>query len=285
MGDARVLYVYHNAIDSAGEKYPTEDRVLVACDDAINELVAMVKILVNDLHFNRVVVTADHGFIYTRRPLTEVQKVSLKEVGANVAFAGRRHAVTTEPPKPPFLQVALEYDGKERLWGAAPRECVRIARPGPGELYVHGGVSLQELCVPVVTVRNHGAGKSRVEHEYATLSLLSTERRVTSSIFAVKLWQREAVGGKVLAAEYELVLEDGGGEAVSDVRRASAANKSADDQARVMRVQFALKPGRQYSSRDPYWFVCRDAGGREVWRERFRVDVVISPVDDFDIFE
>ena len=281
VGDARVLYVYHNLIDSTGEEYPTEDRVLGACEEAVADLVAIVKVLMNDLRYNRIVVTADHGFLYTRRPLEEAQKVSLTEVGADVAFAGRRHAVTTEPPKWPFLTLQLEYDGREGLWGAAPRECVRIKRPGAGELYVHGGVSLQELCVPVLSVRFHDAGRSRVEREPARLSLLSTSRRVTSAIFAVELWQREAVGGKVVAAEYDLSLEDANGTAVTDVRRASAASENPDDQARVTRVQLALKPGREYPSREAYWLVCRDASGHEAWREQFRVEIAIAPVDDF----
>ena len=283
VGDARVLYVYHNLIDATGEEYPTEDRVLSACSEAVDDLVSAVKVLMNDLRINRVVVTADHGFLYTRRPLTEVQKVSIKEVGAEVAFAGRRHAITTELPEAgTFVRLALEYDCSTPLWGVAPREVVRIRRAGPGERYVHGGVSLQELCVPVVTVRfSDNRSKARTEQEPATLALLSTSRRVTSAIFRVDLWQRDPVGGKVLAAEYDLVLEDGDGRPVSDARRASAASGDPDDQARVLRVQFALKPGVEYSSRVPYYLVCRDASGKVAWREEFRVEVAIAPVDDF----
>lgn len=283
VGDARVLYVYHNLIDATGEEYPTEDRVLSACSEAVDDLVSVVKVLMNDLRFNRVVVTADHGFLYTRRPLSEAQKVSLREVGAQVAFAGRRHAITTELPEgDTFVRLRLEYDSATPLWGVSPRECVRIRRAGPGERYVHGGVSLQELCVPVVSVRfSDNRSKARTEQEAATLTLLSTSRRVTSAIFRVDLWQREPVGGKVLAAEYDLVLEDKDGRPVSDVRRASATSGDPDDQARVLRVQLALRPGVEYSSREPYWLVCRDAAGRVAWREEFRVEVAIAPVDDF----
>ncbi|MBR3314867.1 MAG: BREX-1 system phosphatase PglZ type A [Atopobiaceae bacterium] len=283
VGDARVLYVYHNLIDATGEEYPTEDRVLSACSEAVDDLVSVVKALMNDLRINRVVVTADHGFLYTRRPLSETQKVSLKEIGAEVAFAGRRHAITTELPEgTTFVKLTLEYDSSTPLWGAAPREVVRIKRAGPGERYVHGGVSLQELCVPVVSVRfSDNRSKARIEQEPATLALLSTSRRVTSAIFRVDLWQKEPVGGKVLATEYDLVLEDGDGRSVSDVRRASAASGDPNDQARVLRVQLALKPGVEYSSRVPYWLVCRDAAGKVVWREEFRVEVAIAPVDDF----
>lgn len=283
VGDARVLYVYHNLIDATGEEYPTEDRVLSACSEAVDDLVSVVKVLMNDLRINRVVVTADHGFLYTRRPLSEAQKVSLKEIGAEVAFAGRRHAITTElPESATFVKLALEYESPAPLWGVAPREVVRIKRAGPGERYVHGGVSLQELCVPVVSVRfSDNRSKARTEQEPATLSLLSTSRRVTSAIFRVDLWQRQAVGGKVLPAEYEVVLEDANGAPVSDVRKASATSTSADDQSRVLRVQLALKPGVEYSSRVPYYLVCRNAVGTTLWQEEFHIEMAISSVDDF----
>ena len=283
VGDARVVYIYHNLIDATGEEYPTEDRVLSACSDAVDDLVSIVKILMNDLRINRVVVTADHGFIYTRQPLSETQKVSLSEVGAHVVYAGRRYAVTTDMPEDStFVRLALEYDSSEPLWGVSPREVVRIKRAGAGERYVHGGASLQEMCVPVVSVRfSDNRSASRTEQEPATLALLSTSRRVTSAIFRVDLWQREPVGGKVLSAEYDLVLEDAYGAPVSDTRRASAASGDPDDQARITRVQLALKPGREYSSRDSYWLVCRDSSGAVAWREEFGVEVASAPVGDF----
>lgn len=89
------------------------------------------------------------------------------------------------------------------------------------------------------------------------------------------------MGGKVLAAEYALVLEDKDGRPVSDGRRASAASTDPDDQARVTRLQLALRPGVDYSSREAYWLVCRDAAGKVAWREEFRVEVAIAPIDDF----
>ncbi|MBM6989331.1 MAG: BREX-1 system phosphatase PglZ type A [Olsenella umbonata] len=283
VGDAKVLYVYHNLIDATGEEYPTEDRVLSACSESVDDLLLLVKLLMNDLRFNRIVVTADHGFLYTRRPVPEAQKVTIAEIGQGVVAAGRRYAITEEPPQEStFVRVKLSYKSFVPLFGTAPRECVRIKRPGSGELYVHGGVSLQELCVPVIVARFvDNRSKDREEQETASLELLSTSRRVTSAIFRVDLWQREPVGGKVLPAEYDVVLEDEAGEPVSDVRHATASSADPDAQARVVTVRFALKPGVSYSSRDDYFLVCRDKGGTVAWSERFVVEVAIAPIDDF----
>lgn len=285
LGDAKVTYIYHNVIDATGEGFPTEDKVLGACSDAIRELVSIVKVLMNDLRVNRVVVTADHGFLYTRRPLPESQKMTFAEVldSSDVVFTDRRAAITRrEPEGSTFVRVRLQYKSNIPLFGSAPRQCVRIRQRGAGDRYVHGGVSLQELCVPVLSVRfSDNRLKSRVEQEPARLALLSTDRRVTSAVFRVELRQIEPVCGKVLAAEYVLVLEDTVGRAVSDARKASAASVDPDDRARVTRVQLALKPGVEYSPRDPYYLVCRDASGSVVWREEFHVEVAIAPLDDF----
>ena len=285
LGDAKVTYIYHNVIDTTGEGFPTEDKVLGACSDAIDELVSVVKVLMNDLRVNRVIVTADHGFLYTRRPLPESQKMAFAEVvdSSDVVFADRRAVITRkEPEGNTLVRVRLEYKSNIPLFGSAPRQCVRIRQRGAGDRYVHGGVSLQELCVPVLSVRfSDNRLRSRVEQEPARLALLSTDRRVTSAVFRVELRQPEPVGGKVLAAEYDLVLEDASGSAVSDVRRASAASGDPDDRARVTRVQLALKPGVEYSPRDPYYLVCRDASGSVAWREEFHVEVAIAPLDDF----
>ena len=37
--------------------------------------------------------------------------------------------------------------------GLAPRECVRIKKAGPGDHYVHGGLSLQECSWPASPLR------------------------------------------------------------------------------------------------------------------------------------
>ena len=45
-----------------------------ACEDAINELTQLMLILTGEMNAIRVLITADHGFIYTRTPLEEYDK-------------------------------------------------------------------------------------------------------------------------------------------------------------------------------------------------------------------
>ena len=68
-----IIYIYHNTIDALGDKPATETKVFEACNDAIDELTAIVKIIVNDLSGVNIFITADHGFLYTYKPLEESQ--------------------------------------------------------------------------------------------------------------------------------------------------------------------------------------------------------------------
>lgn len=282
---ADVVYVFHNKIDAMGEGYPTEHMVVEACDEAIADISSLVRIAVNDLGFNRVLITADHGFLYTRDPLQERDKVSSKDINGDAVKIGRRYVLSDEflSDDPIFVRINLhDLEGADYV-GLAPRECIRIKKPGAGDNYVHGGISLQECCVPVIEFRNGRSGSKGFEGaKSAELSLLSTTRSITSMQFGIDLYQKEPVGGKTLPAEYELVMTDSSGNEVSDVRKAHASLASPDDTARVVRVRFALRAGRTYDAKAPYYLVCRDASsGSMSWKEEFRIEVAFVPMDDF----
>ena len=285
MGDAEIIYVYHNKIDATGEEYSTERDVFAACDTAIDDLVALVKIAANDLGISRVVITADHGFIYTRDALAEREKVGKADIGAETVRLGRRYAILDDAVLEDALFIKMNMDDMQGgvYVGISPRECVRIKKAGPGECYVHGGASLQEMCVPVIQFRNRKGGSAGyVEQQVATLKLLSTSRRVNSMIFRVELFQPEAVGGKVLPAEYELAMTDASGNEVSNVIKAHADMTDADETSRVTRSQFSLKAGRQYGSKETYYLVCRERETKQIaWKEEFTIDIAFAPMDDF----
>ncbi|MBR3325906.1 MAG: BREX-1 system phosphatase PglZ type A [Atopobiaceae bacterium] len=285
VGDAGIVYVYHNKIDATGEDYATEHDVFAACDTTVDDLVALVKIAVNDLNISRVVITADHGFIYTREALEERDKVSKADIGAEPVRLGRRYAILNVANVDDHLFIRMNMDSMQggTYVGLSPRECVRIKKAGPGESYVHGGASMQEMCVPVIQFRNRrGGSKGFVDQQKATLRLLSTGRRVNAMIFRVELFQPEAVGGKVLPAEYELVMTDASGNEVSNVIKAHADMVDADDTARVTRSKFSLKAGRQYGAKETYYLVCRERTTKQmVWKEEYTIDIAFAPTDDF----
>lgn len=278
-----VVYVYHNTIDAAGHGEVSGQDVFDACEDAVRDMVDLVRMATNQLGASRVLITADHGFLHTRCDIPESEQASRTEVSGDVKLVERRFVCAdTAATSDVFVNMNMtDVDGGTYTWWAA-RDCVRIKASGSRN-FVHGGVSLQELCVPVVRFRNARAGqKGYVEQQYATLRLLDQTRRITSTIFNLQFFQSEAVGGKVLPCEYELVLTDKMGNIVSDVRRAHADNTSPTEADRTVRVRFTLKPGITWRASDSYYLVVRNKQtGETVMNEQFHVEVAFAPLEDF----
>ena len=281
VGEADVVYVYHNAIDATGDKAATERKVFDACADAVEEISGLVKLIVREFRASDVLVTADHGFLYTDEPLAASDHVSLKDVTGQVVEAGRRYVVA-EPGASSEVLLPVALPGGH-LKAIMPRECVRIAMAGGGENYVHGGITLQEMCVPVLRFRNRRAGsKGYVESAPVALSLVSTLDTITNSLFTLELLQDEPAGGKALPAEYEVFVGTAAHEPVTDVARVVADRTSADASERTFAVRLSLRPGFSPSEGERYPLLARNVGTGEVTTLReLRMQVAFAPSIDF----
>lgn len=96
-----VVYIYHDKIDETA--HSSENAVFTACDEAIDEIKNMVRIIVNEFGGARVYITADHGFLYTYKPLTEDEKVSKSGWNDKEAECGRRYCIMKNGEKPDYL--------------------------------------------------------------------------------------------------------------------------------------------------------------------------------------
>lgn len=281
VGEADVVYVYHNAIDATGDKTATERKVFDACADAVEEISGLVKLIVREFRAPDVLVTADHGFLYTDEPLAASDHVSLKDVTGQVVEAGRRYVVAEKDATSEVLLPAALPGG--HLKALMPRECVRITMAGGGENYVHGGISLQEICVPVLRFRNRRAGsKGYVESAPVTLSLVSTLDTITNSLFSLELLQDEPAGGKALPAEYEVFVGTAAHEPVTDVARVVADRTSTDASERTFTVRLSLRPGFSSGEGERYPLLARNVStGEVVTLRELRMQVAFAPSIDF----
>ncbi len=77
---------------------------------------------------------------------------------------GRRYALTEPYATAEYLlPVRLEGEiGGTSVKGYTTQDSTRIKISGGGENYVHGGVSLQELCVPVIIFKNIRTSSKKV---------------------------------------------------------------------------------------------------------------------------
>lgn len=278
---ADVVYIYHNSIDAAGDKNATEDQVFEACDRAVDEIKNLVKIITGSLSGTNIIITADHGFIYSYRPLEEHDKAEMNFVSGDIVESGHRYVVAKgECRAEHMMKIRAKHIG-EGFSCFAPLDYIRIKKPGGGVNYVHGGISLQECVVPVIKFKNmRASAKKFVDVQNVGLQLISRSRRVSNSIFSLDFYQVEAVGGKNVPAAYEICMEDAAGNAVSD-RQMVIADRTAENSAeRVFKVRFTLK-GLEFKKTDAYYITVIDADTKEtVERTEFSINIAFT--NDFD---
>lgn len=298
-----VVYIYHDTIDEAS--HTSDTAVFAACDKAISELKNLVRIIVNEFGGTNILITADHGFLYTYSPLTEDDKVGKnefydvdresindlkKESAKRCVEYGRRYAIMQKGVQPNYLLPVKFLDGKSDFGGFAPRESIRIKMNGGGMNFVHGGISLQEMVVPVIEyhyLRNDSMEYKRNKQKYdtkpVTVNLLSANRKISNMIFSLNFYQKDAVGANREAAAYLIYFTDEDGRQISDVQKMIADKTSDNGAERTFRCQFNLK-SLKYSNTATYYLVIADEQGLQMpQREPFQIDIAFA-VDEFDFF-
>jgi len=283
-----VVYIYHDTIDEAS--HTSDTAVFTACEKAVSELKNMVRIIVNEFGGTNILITADHGFLYTYSPLNEDNKADKTSFNSMDVEYGRRYAIMQKGASPDYLMPVKFLDGETEFEGFAPRENIRIKMNGGGLNFVHGGISLQEMVVPVIDyhhLRNDSMEYKRNRQKYdtkpVTVSLLSASRKISNMIFSLNFYQKDAVGANREAATYQVYFTDSNGKQISDVQKIIADKTTDNGTERTFRCTFNLKP-LKYSNTGTYYLVIADEQGLQLpQREEFQIDIAFA-VDEFDFF-
>ena len=163
----------------------------------------------------------------------------------------------------------------------APQENIRMKKPGGGMNFVHGGISLQEMVVPVIDFQNmRASSKKYVDVKKTELQLISQSRKVSNSIFSLDFYQKEPVSGKVAAATYEIYMADASGMVVSDKKTIIADKTSNNGADRMFRTRFTLKSMEFKKTETYYLTILEKDAASVVDRIEFTIDIAF--VNDFD---
>lgn len=282
-----VVYIYHDTIDEASHNSDTS--VFPACDDAISEIKNLIRIIVNDFGATNIIVTADHGFLYTYSPLTESSKLDKSSFKNLDVDYGRRYAIMRKGARPDYLLPVNLLGGKTEFDGFAPRENIRIKMNGGGLNFVHGGISLQEMVVPVIeyhflrnSAKEYRHNKSKYDTKPVTVNLLSANRKISNMIFSLNFYQQETVSGNREAANYLLYFVDAAGKQISDTQKI-IADKAGDSTERTFRCSFNLKSLPYNRTETYYLMIVEESGTVLPKREEFQIDIAFA-VDEFNFF-
>jgi uncharacterized protein (TIGR02687 family) len=278
----KLIYIYHNVIDAVGDKPLTERNVFGAVEKAFKDLALLVKNLVNHVSATNIFITADHGFLYRRSPLTEVEKIgkhNIESIGA-----GRRHMLAeTDTELDDALSISMKYLlGKETsLKALVPKGVIRYRVQGGGANYVHGGVSLQEITVPVIKFKN--IRKDKYKATKVQVKLTNISRKITNRITYLEFFQTELVDEKKIPLKLKLYFVDEEGNRISNENIIIADSRSKNPENRTYREKFTLRD-MAYDKNKEYYLILEDedeAVEKIYERIPFTIDLLFS--DDFGL--
>lgn len=233
-----VIYVYHNRVDATGEALPTEDSVFAAVNDSIREIFKLVKTLSKSGNVYRFLITADHGFIYTRRPLEATDK--LENEAEKEALTDRRFIISKSNLSrigtyAVLLGAALKSEDKRYINLA---KGMSVFKCGGGMNYVHGGSSPQELLIPTLFIKTQ---RGVVDTEDAVINLISDIRKVTNLRIRLDFYQEKPVSDIVKATTYRIHFVSNDGEMISNEVIYKADHKEEKAGDRIVTLGFDIK--------------------------------------------
>lgn len=236
--DNDVVYVYHNLIDKTGDTRDTEERVFGAAEETLDELLRLVKKLTN-ANASNLLVTADHGFIYQNRALAESDFLSAEPEGRQVLYIDRRFVLgkglRANPSFKTFSPEQLSLSGTLEV--QIPKSINRLRLKGSGSRFVHGGATLQEVVIPVISInKKRQSDVGRVDVEF----IGGGGKTITTGQLAVVLYQTGPVTEKQQARRLKAGIYTLDGEPISDTHDLTFDFASDNPRERELPVRFIL---------------------------------------------
>ncbi len=235
--DHDVIYVYHNVIDATGDSSKTEDAVFEATERALEQLSNLVRKLTSG-NAKQLILTCDHGFIYQHRKITDSDYLNEKPSG-DIKLLDRRFVIgeklqETENFKK-FSAGQLGISGSEEI--LFPKSINRLRKSGSSARYVHGGLSLQEIVLPVLKIRKGEVG------DVTPVSVIispGNTKTITTSQLAVRLYQEDPVTEKNHARTLRVGMYSSEGVLLSDSQIHRFDSESDNPRDRESQIRLLL---------------------------------------------
>ena len=277
----RIVYIYHDRIDSVGDTAATESKTFEAARKAIDELNSIIRYSINSLNAGQVSVTADHGFIYQERAPDHLDKSELDVKPSQAVKSKKRYILGRKLGDSAKVwhgntRVTAGTDDDMEFW--LPRGSNRFHFAG-GSRFIHGGAMLQEIVVPLITVtEQRGTAKSGSEVRKVGISLIGSHRKVVTNLHRFEFIQTDAVSDRMKPLLLAVSLRDGT-ELISNEELVTFDSSSAAMDERKKSVKLILK-GVQFDRKKEYFLVLRDQED-DVEHERIPIHIDLAFIRDF----
>ncbi|KRE50661.1 BREX-1 system phosphatase PglZ type A [Paenibacillus sp. Soil724D2] len=278
----KLVYIYHDSIDATGDKASTEVYTFSAVERAIDEMYDIVKIIKDDLSGTNIFITADHGFVYQREPLVESDKI--EKEGIHAFEVKRRHLLSrVKGERNGLLDINMNnlIKNEHQITTYVPKATIRFKIQGAGANFVHGGASLQEIVVPLISFKNVRSGqKNSREIEKVDVKLTSTTTKITNSLFTLNFFQMEKVEDKRVPRTVKIFMVDDKDAVISNEEMLICDRTSDKPDERTFKLRFALK-SIPYDKNGKYYLITKD-DETNVIVEKTPFTINLGIVSDFD---
>lgn len=233
--DNRIVYIYQNVIDARGE-----NDLIKACEDAMSELERLT-IKLGSSNVNTMYITADHGFLFQSQDLVAYDFIAEGSVsGSKITKTNRRFILGYGLKEIDGTTVAslssLGYENTDGLEVAFPNSILRFRLSGADTHFVHGGLSLQEIVVPIIKV-----SKERADNiAYVELQMLSKPNAITTGSLSVRYYQADKITEKCRGFDAVFGIYSDDGTLLSNETRKSISSDSVEIRDREFIVNFSL---------------------------------------------
>jgi hypothetical protein len=160
-----------------------------------------------------------------------------------------------------------------------PKSVNRLRRSGSGSRYVHGGLSLQELIVPVLTIRMLRKVDERVRP--VDVEILGNTDIITNNQKSIRLLQRQPVVDKFTGRTLLIGFYDEEDQLVSNEIKMVFDKEAKEDRLREDTIQFTISQVAASRANARVTLRLRDPQGPEYLRKEFVLRIAFAR--DFDL--
>lgn len=185
-----LVYIVHDVIDKTGHDGNAK-QVVNSCRDAIKELATMIPKIHATYNVTEIYVTSDHGFLFNDVVFADKDKHKIEEdclERSTRYYLTKSNNKVTGIAKFPLSEVSGMVNAND-VMVAVPEGTNRFAAPSGGYMFTHGGATLQELIIPIITSRLERADNKQP----VGVMILDKRLSIQASRLRFKMLQTQAV--------------------------------------------------------------------------------------------
>lgn len=205
--DKQTVYVYHNWMDAIGDKQGSEYYTFESAVQCITQLKGLIKKLYGNFNIYNVLVTADHGFLFNYKKISDATSQQLPSF-KNTLKDHTRFCLTSDTANHVDtyqFPLATTTNIVSDVQVVLPKSINRFRKKGNiGKQFVHGGSALQEVIVPVIQLyRNRRNLAKKVNFKR-----IDSIRSVSTSVIKFNFLQVEPIGNDYKSRTLQVAVYD-----------------------------------------------------------------------------